>query len=234
MSTVENAADIIIPVHNGYSHTRDMIENIYRFTDLPFHLYIIDNESTDETVDLGRIYTQDITIIRNRHNQGWGISVNGGVPPGINQNIVFMRNDVAVSKGWLENMLVFLDTHPRIGAVGTLGSDSGDPQFVDNVRRKFAPQIPLFKTCDIHERNRILNYHFPRAGILIDGALSFFCVAMKRRTIREVGLPEEPLGDGKTDAAYCRKLRKAGYVLGLSLATYVVRRTESGKLQKAV
>lgn len=220
MSASDNTVDIIIPVHNQYAQTRDLIEGIYRHTDIPFHLYIIDNGSTDETVDLHKIYTRDISIVRNRDNRGWCGAINQGIQLGDNPNLVFMMNEVEVSKGWLGNMIAFLDTHPRIGAVGPLDSNPHNWQCVDRVREKIVPQIPLFKTEDLHERNRILKYHFHRAGILVEGMLDLFCVALKRRTVNAVGMLGEACTD---DADYCRRLRKAGYVLGLALDTYVVR-----------
>ena len=230
MSTSENAADIIIPVHNQYVCTRNLLEGIYRYTDVPFHIYLIDNASTDETVDLDKIYTRDITIIRNQRNRGWCGGANQGIEQGSNPNIVFMQNGVEVSKGWLENMLAFLNTHPRIGAVGSLSSGLNDLQGVDKIRQSSAPQIPNFLTEDLHERNRILNYHFHRAGILVEGRLEFFCVALKRRTVNAVGLLEsQKITNGGADD-YCRRLRKAGYVLGLSLDTYVLHRSNEQKL----
>ncbi len=221
------AADIIVPVYNQYPYTRSLIESIYRYSDVSFHLYIIDNASTDETVDLDKVYTRDITIIRNRENHGWCAGINQGISLGENPYVVFMNNDVEVSKGWLGNMTAFLDTHPRIGAVGPLDSSPNDWQCVDRVRETCAPQIPRFKTDDIHERNRILRYHFHRAGILIEGMLAFFCVALKRRTIDSVGLLDENFVGGGDDDDYCRRLRKAGYVLGLSLDTYVLHHSGS-------
>jgi O-antigen biosynthesis protein len=220
-------ADIIVPVYNQYSFTRSLIESIYRYTDIPFHLYIIDNSSTDETVDLHKIYTRDITIVRNRENRGWCAGINQGIALGKNPYVVFMNNDVEVSQGWLGNMVAFLDTHPRIGAVGPLDSSPNDWQCVDRVRETSVPQIPRFMTDDIHERNRILEYHFHRAGILIEGMLAFFCVAFKRRTIDAVGLLDENFVSGGDDDDYCRRLRKAGYVLGLSLDTYVLHHSGS-------
>jgi len=83
------------------------------------------------------------------------------------------------------------------------------------------PQIPNFMTDDLHERNRILKYHFNKAGIMIEGMLSFFCVALKRRTVNEIGPLDESCSPGGNDDDYCRRLRKAGFVLGLSLDTYV-------------
>jgi O-antigen biosynthesis protein len=218
----EHGADIVIPVHNQYPYTRTLLESIYRYTDVPFHIFLIDNASTDETVDLHQIYARNITIVRNRKNRGWCGGINQGVPLGDKPNVVMMNNLVEVSKGWLRNMIAFLDTHPRIGAVGPLNSNPADWQCVERVREKIVPQIPRFFTEDLHERNRILSYHFQHAGILIAGMLTFFCTALKRRAIDEVGLLDENcIGDAVSEE-YCRRLRKAGFVLGLSLDTYVV------------
>ncbi len=222
--TGRDAADIIIPVHNQFHFTRNLLEGIYRHTDVPFHLYVIDNASSDETVDLNKIYTRDITILRNHENRGWSSGINQGILSGGSPYVVFMNNDVEVSHGWLGNLLAFLDTHPRIGAVGPLNSNPRDWQCIDRVREKIVTQIPYFLTDDIHERNRILSYHFHRAGILVEGMLAFFCVALKRRTVEAVGLLDEEFSG---DDDYCRRLRKAGYVLGLSLDTYLVHHSSS-------
>jgi len=226
-NTRDRSADIIIPVCNRFDYTRALLEEIYRYSDIPFQIYIIDNASTDGTADLHKIYTRDITIVRNLENRGWCGGINQGVQLGKNPYLLFMRHDVEVSQGWLGNMVSFLDTHPRIGAFGPLNSSPNDWQCVDRVRDKIAPQIPIFLTDDLHERNRILKYHFHRAGILVEGSLSFFCVALKRRTVKAVGPLNEDFTGGSDDDEYCRRLRKSGYVLGLSLDTYVVHNSNS-------
>jgi O-antigen biosynthesis protein len=231
-SSSHTAADLIIPVHNQYPYTRNLIEGIYRYTDLPFHIYIIDNASTDETVDLHKIYTHNISIVRNRENRGWYGGINQGFDLGRNPYVVFMSNEIEVSQGWMGNLITFLDTHPRIGAVGPLNSSPNDWQCVDRVRESMVSQIPNFLTEDLHERNRILKYHFNRAGILVEGMLAFSCMVLKRRTVNEVGPLDEDFSEEGDMDAYCRRLRKSGYVLGLSLDTYVLR--HSGTTDKAV
>ncbi len=216
----EGAADILIPVRNHYPLTRALLEGIYRHSDYPFHIYIIDNASTDETADLHKIYTRDITIVRNRQSRGWSGAINQGIQMGSNPYVIFMKNDVELSHGWLRNMIAFLNTHPRIAAVGPLNSQKNDWQGVDQVREKIVHQMPHFLTEDIHERNRILQFHFPDTGILVDGLLTFFCTAFNRRAIENVGLLADMNGEDDTD--YCRRLRRAGYVLGLALDTYVI------------
>lgn len=224
---LKGSADIIVPVFNRYQHTRDLLEGIYRYTDHPFHIFVIDNASTDETADLHKIYTRQITIVRNRENRGWCSGCNLGIQLGNNPYVVFMNNDVEISQGWLGNMIAFLDTHPRIGAVGPLDSSTNDCQCVDRVREKMVPQIPRFLTEDLHERNRILKYHFHHTGILVEGTLAFFCCVMRRRTINAIGPLDETFVSHGDDDDYCRRLRKAGYVLGLSLETYVVHHSNS-------
>lgn len=224
MDREENGTDIIIPVRDRYPSTRSLLEGIYRHTDLPFHLYVVDNASGDETAGLDRIYTRDITVIRNRRDRGWSGGANQGIASGRNPNVVLMRGGVEVSAGWLGNLQAFLDTHPRIGAVGPLGPGASDRQGIDRVRERLARQIPAFRTEDLHERNRILKYHFHRAGILVEDPLDFFCVLLKRRTLDAVGPLDE--GPGGSGAGYCRRLRRAGYVLGLALDTYVLHHAD--------
>jgi GT2 family glycosyltransferase len=220
MSSHQGAVDIIIPVCNGFPYTRTLLEGVYRYTDLPFHIYLVDSGSTDETADVSKIYTRDITVVRNRENRGWCAGANQGVEVSHSPTVVFMSNDVEVSQGWLGNMAGFLRTHPRIGAVGPLSSNPSDWQGVDRVRERMVPQIPQFLTEDLHERNRILAHHFHQAGILVEGELAFFCTALQRRAINAVGPLDEECDNWEED--YCRRLRKAGYVLGLSLDTYLV------------
>jgi GT2 family glycosyltransferase len=216
------AADIVIPVHNGFVSTRALIEGIYRYSDIPFHIYVIDNASTDETVDLHKIYTRDITIVRYRTKRGWSSAVNQGIRQGRNSYLLLMNNTIEVSRGWLGNLMAFLDSHPRIGAVGPMSSDPKHWQCIDRVRENIVPQIPGFLTEDLHKRNQILSYHFHRAGILVEGVLALYCMALKRRVINEVGLLDETLPDEDVEGDYCRRLRNSSYVLGLSLDTYIL------------
>jgi len=222
-----DATDIIVPVINQLHYTLALLDGIYRWTDTPFHIYLVDNASTDETARIDSLYDSNITIVRNPVNRGWCGGVNQGILLGKHPNVALLNNDVEISKGWLGNLLAFLHTHPRIGAVGPLNSNPNDWQCVDRVRAGMLPQIPSFPSEDLHERNRILRERFSRRGILIEGMLAFFCVVMRRSVIEAVGLLDEAFVGGGDDDDYCRRLRKAGYVLGLSLETYVLHHSSA-------
>ena len=70
----ESAADVIIPVCNQYSFTRNLLEGIYRYTDVPFHIYIVDNASTDDTADLQKSHSRHHHC-PNRENRGWSAGI---------------------------------------------------------------------------------------------------------------------------------------------------------------
>lgn len=223
-----SAADIIIPVRNRFARTRSLLEGIYRHTIHPFHLYVIDNNSIDETADLRKIYSRDITVVSNRENRGWAAALNQGIGLGSNPHVVLLSPSVEISTRWLERLIAFLESHPRIGAVVPLSSNADDRQFVDLVRKTSVPEIPHFFSDDIHERNAILEYHFSSAGILVDGGLDLSCAALRRRALSKAGLLEESRMRGRVCSDYCARLRKAGYVLGIALDTYIRRQGEDG------
>jgi len=220
------AADILIPVQNRHASARMLLEGIYRYADFPFHIYVIDNNSADSAMDLGKIYTRDISVIRNRSDAGWRGAINQGIRLSRNPYIVFMSSAVEVARGWLANLIAFLDTHSRIGAVGPLSSNPDDRQCLSRVRSELVPSLPDFLTDDLHERNRILSYHYHRTGVLIPGALNFACVALKRRAVNEVGPLAAGVAKGQDAEDYCRRMREAGYVLGLALDTYILRHSD--------
>ena len=164
------AVDIVIPVCNGYPYTRTLLEGVYRYTDLPFHLYVVDNASTDETADISKIYTRDITVVRNRENRGWAAGINQGVELG-------QQPDRRVHEQRRRGLSGLAGQPGRIPAEPSrdrrgraIGVQAGDWQCVDRVRAKLVPQIPHFLTDDLHERNRILSHHFHQAGILVEGS----------------------------------------------------------------
>ncbi len=222
------AADIVIPVRNGYPRTRALLESIYRYTLHPFHLYVIDNNSSDETRDLGRIYSRNITVVSTREHRGWAAVLNQGIGLGSNPHVALLNPLVEVSTRWLERLTAFLESHPRIGAVVPLSSNRNDRQFVDRVRQGSAPEIPRFFSEDLHERNAILEYHFSSVGILVDGHLDLSCAVLRRRAFDQTGPFGDLRGISRIYSEYCTRLRKAGYVLGVALDTYIHRHEADG------
>ena len=70
-------ATIVIPNINGKGWLRDSIESIYAQTEQDFELIVVDNGSTDESLEQARSYCTrpNFTLIENGRNTGFSHAV---------------------------------------------------------------------------------------------------------------------------------------------------------------
>ena len=75
-------ATIVIPNINGKGWLRDSIESVYAQTEQDFELIIVDNGSTDESLEQARSYCgrPNFTLIENGTNTGFSHAVNQALP----------------------------------------------------------------------------------------------------------------------------------------------------------
>ena len=76
-------ATIIIPNINGKGWLKDSIESVYAQTEQDFHLIVVDNGSTDESLEQARSYCgrPNFTLIENGKNTGFSHAVRSGASP---------------------------------------------------------------------------------------------------------------------------------------------------------
>ena len=74
-------ATIVIPNINGKGWLKDSIESVYAQTEQDFELIIVDNGSTDESLEQARSYCgrPNFTLIENGTNTGFSHAVNQGI-----------------------------------------------------------------------------------------------------------------------------------------------------------
>ena len=74
-------ATIIIPNINGKGWLKDSIESVYAQTEQDFELIVVDNGSTDESLEQARSYRSrpNFQLIENGSNTGFSHAVNQGI-----------------------------------------------------------------------------------------------------------------------------------------------------------
>lgn len=108
---------ILIVTFNSVEYTFQCLETIKAHTDVPYEVIIVDNASTDRTVDLlGRI--RNARVIRNGENTGFLRACNTGAKSAAGSYILFLNNDTQVTAGWLTGLVSTAETYPGCGAVG--------------------------------------------------------------------------------------------------------------------
>jgi GT2 family glycosyltransferase len=213
----------ICVTHNSYDKLSKCLNSIYTNSKTDYHLYLIDNNSTDETLNLYKANLQRTTIIRNNSNLWWCGGINQGLQLTTDCDYIFMLNDdIEVPYNWDINHISILECNPKLGAIGALNSNNRDWQGYDNVRfKRNLPELGHIDRQDITSMNIEL-MKLNRAPELTGGMLAFFCTCFPRKVIDDVGMLDTRFIMGADDDDYARRLQAKGYYLGLLLNTYIL------------
>jgi GT2 family glycosyltransferase len=111
---------IVIPVFNKALYTYNCLLTVQACDpEINKEVIVINNASTDETVDLLQQLQAGFKVIHNSTNQGFVQACRQGARVAAGEWIVFLNNDTQVTPGWLANMIKAMNTDPQIGITGS-------------------------------------------------------------------------------------------------------------------
>ena len=108
---------IILVSFNVPEVTVACIESIKSNVSCPVEMIVVDNASSQETIDALEAL-DGIRLIKNSENRGFPAACNEGLAVARGDFIWFLNNDTIIPHGSLELMLSVLDSDERIGMVG--------------------------------------------------------------------------------------------------------------------
>lgn len=186
---------IIILAHNEVDYTRRCIESIYKNTNLPFELILVDNGSTDETwpymesIFKSKGVDRIIKLIKNKENLGFAAGNNQGIAISSGEYILLLNNDTIVTEGWLDRMMVCAKAHPDSGIIGPMSNHVSGPQHVEKVNYN------TFTGSGLNKFSRRFSAKYSgkaKKNLNIVG----FCMLIKREVIRKIGGFDGRFGKG--------------------------------------
>jgi GT2 family glycosyltransferase len=108
---------IIVVTYNRAEYTYECLESLLAHAEVPAELLVVDNGSTDETVELlSRL--RNATVLVNDTNVGFGRACNQAAARAAGEHLLFLNNDAALAPGCLSALHETLKADPRCGAVG--------------------------------------------------------------------------------------------------------------------
>ena len=115
-------ASVIIPNLNGKGWLGDSIESILAQTEQDFELIVVDNGSTDESLEMARRYRgrPGYTLIENAENTGFSHAVNQGIRIAQGEYVALFNNDAFAEPDWLAQLIAAAEADPGIFAVQSL------------------------------------------------------------------------------------------------------------------
>lgn len=115
---------VIIVSWNVRQYLADCLRSVFadlQASNLSGEVWVVDNHSTDGTIEMVHNLFPQVHLIANDHNPGFGAANNQGMRAGANHNprYYFLLNpDTVVRPKAMGKMVQFLDSHPSAGMCG--------------------------------------------------------------------------------------------------------------------
>lgn len=126
-------ASVIIPNWNGEDLLKDCLESLKNQTYKDFEIVLVDNGSTDNSLEYVRNNFPWVKIITLQKNFGFARAINEGVKASTAKFTVFLNNDTLVDKDWLKNLIFSAESHPEAISVNSKLLSFYDRKIIDGV-----------------------------------------------------------------------------------------------------
>ena len=207
---------LILPVYNAFDLLPDVLERVLRHTDLPWHLIVIEDCSSDARVRpwlRGWVATHSeahpgqIELVENRENRGFIRSVNAGLKRAaeIGHHVILLNSDAFVPVNWASRLMRPMLMQPDVATVTPLSNDA-----------------EIFSVPGICERtvlapgqgdamDAMAQRLDPDAGVTVCPTGVGFCMAMNREYLAKIPALDTEFGRGYGEEVdWCQKARAQG------------------------
>ena len=137
-----NEVFVVAVCRNEEQYIENFILSI-RHSTFPVKTVIVDNASNDKTVELAEKYLDEIILLRQKNNAGFGIGNNIGIKYALEHNAdyLFLLNvDMTISPDTIQKLLDTATKHPEFGIISPVCMNfSGkkfENMFYDSLVRK--------------------------------------------------------------------------------------------------
>ena len=83
-----------------------------------FDVWVVDNASSDGSVELLRRYYPQVNLMVNPHNVGFARANNLAIRASAGRHLLLLNSDAVVLPGTLANLFAFAESHPAAAAIG--------------------------------------------------------------------------------------------------------------------
>jgi len=211
---------IIIVNWNVKDLVEECIKSVYFQTKkVIFEIIVVDNNSTDGSIEMLEKQFQQIHLIKNNENLGFARANNQAIKRSKGECILLLNPDTVVRDRAIEKMIEFMESHPRAGACGCkLILPNGEPQ---SGAAGFFPSIVTifnyyFFLSYIFPSNYFLRGFFLRqAYVGIDPIevdwVSAASMMVRKKVIGVAGLLNEDYFMYVEDMEWCKRIKEKGW-----------------------
>ena len=198
---------------NQKDMTLEGLAALHRLDEPRPHILLVDNGSTDGTVEAVRAAYPGVDVLALPENLGFCAANNRGAErmlanPAID-SVIFLNNDIDLEPDCLNRLTAFMDTHSQAGACGPLMFYFEPRDAIWAAGGAVFPDLMWFPP---HLKNRPdPGLRRPRQVDYIHGC----ALLVRRRVIEELGMFDERFFIYHDEVDWCLRMRRAGYSVWL-------------------
>ncbi|MBP9904739.1 MAG: glycosyltransferase family 2 protein [Rhodoferax sp.] len=197
---------VVVLNWNGWRDTLACLASLQKLDYPDFDLIVVDNGSTDDSVQHILAHQPAVTLLQTGANLGFGGGCNVGIryALGVGADYIWLINsDATVAVGALSALVTVAQGNPSLGAVGSLLFDAGG---VDRIQLWGGGRVNLWTGRSHHQR-------VPAALDFVSGA----SMLLRREALQQVGLfDDRSFFMYWEDTDLGARLRQAGWLLGVA------------------
>ena len=199
---------IIIITYNGLGFLTRCLDSLCDFIDMPdCEVIIVDNYSTDGTLDFLRNNYPQLPLILNSENRGVAAARNQGIARATGDKLLLLDNDTEATTTAINAMSHYLDEHTEVGLCSCrLVDKEGIPQ--DSCKPYPGLMIKARNVLGIGNKMR---YVPSEEGIIEPVYVIGACQMFTHEVVDKVGLLDEHIFYGPEDADWCLRIKQAGW-----------------------
>ncbi len=123
---------IIIPNYNGCHFMEPCLASLKKQTYKDYQILVVDNASTDGSVEYVKEHYPEIEVIALKKNYGFSKAVNVGIRRSTTPYVILLNNDTTTDPYYIEEMVRTIEKSPRIFSVSSKMIQMYHPQLIDS------------------------------------------------------------------------------------------------------
>jgi len=233
---------IIIVNWNVKELLQNCLKSVYAQTKgTSFEIFVVDNASSDGSVETVEKEFPQVRLIKNRENVGFAKANNQAIRESKGRYLMLLNPDTIVVGDALDTMVLFMDKHRDTGAVGPriLNPD----KTVQLTCGRYSPTLltelwDFTKLSSVFPESRIFGkslmgfwpHNDTREVELLSGA----CMMVRKETIEQTGLMDEHFFLFAEETDWCYRIRKNGWKIYLNADAEIVHLSQQSVKRSSI
>jgi GT2 family glycosyltransferase len=212
---------VFIVSYNTRELVKECLASIFENSGgIKFEVIVVDNGSSDGTVEVVRSLFPQARLIANDQNLYFTKANNQALRVSRGRYILILNSDTRVEAGTLPKMVAFMDAQPHVGGI-TCRLVDYQGNLLHNARRFHTP-LSMMLRCEIpswvFRKSKAIQRYLEISGwdwqsVRTIDVAEDSCFLVRREALDEIGLYDERLLLYYTEDDLCQRLRRAGWLV---------------------